>query len=341
MKRRLLAFVVALSMLTLLSPSISQTAPAPVVADFYKDKIVTIVCTAAPGSVNDFYSRLAAEYLADVTGAKIAVKNETAAGGLVARNSFFQTTKPDGLTLLQESTGRLWPGWLTGAEEGVKYDIGKFEYLPGIKGGPFQLAVYPKGPYGTIELLKKGKNLKVPSSNATSILSLAAIAVAEALSLDAGLVVGIPNDPAYLSLQQGEAHFMVRNYDNFIGYQNKGVVKPLAQLGEKRDPLSPDVPTIYEVATLSEPQKRLIRVISPEARIFMLPPGTPKDRVKFWDDAIMRILNDAALQKKVAGFTQVWFGAYSSAEGKKELANLIAHRDDFKLFEPLVKKYVK
>jgi tripartite-type tricarboxylate transporter receptor subunit TctC len=343
MKRRFMVFVVALSMVILLSPCTPQAASPTESskADFYKDKIVTIVCTAAPGTVNDFYSRLAADYLSKLTGAKIAVENKTAAGGLVARNNFFKVDKPDGLTIMQESTGRLWPGWLTGAEEGVNYDIAKFEYMSGIKGGPFSLGINPKGSYGTIELLKKGKNLRVPSSNATSILSLAAIGVAEALSLDAKLVVGIGNDPAYLSLQQGEAQFMVRNYDNMIGYIKQGVIKPLAQLSEKRDPLLPDVPTIYEVAKLSDTQKRLIAVISPEARIWMLPPGTPKDRVKFWDDALTKMLNDSDFQKKVAGFTGVWFGAYSASEANKELAHLMKERKDFELYKPLMTKYVQ
>jgi len=338
MKAKFLVFVAILALGIMSSPYVSQAASQ---ADFFKNRIVTIECTSPPGSVNDFYSRLLANYMSKMTGAKIAVENKTAAGGLVARNSFYRIAKPDGLTILQESTGRLWPGYLTGAEKGVEYDISKFEYLPGIKGGPFLLAVSPKGRYGTIELLKNGKNLKVPSSNSTSILTLAAIGVAETMSLDAAVVTGLSNDDAYLSLQQGEAHFMVRNYDNMIGFQHKGVVIPLMQLAEKRDPLCADVPTIYEIMSLSEQQKRLIRVISPEARIWMLPPGTPQDIVQFWDDAIMQVLNNNDFQKQVAGFTGVWFGAYISSEGKKELASLMANQDDFKLYDPLVKKYVR
>ena len=109
------------------------------------------------------------------------------------------------------------------AEKGIEYDSSKFEYLSGIKGGPYLLGVAPKGPYGTIELLKKGKNLKVPTSTPTSILSIAAMGASESLSLDAKLVVGIASNAAYLALQQGEAHFMVRSFD-FIQYEKQGAL---------------------------------------------------------------------------------------------------------------------
>jgi tripartite-type tricarboxylate transporter receptor subunit TctC len=342
MSKRLLSILVFSLFLGSLvpTPAASAASSASTTADFYKGKIVTIVVTAPPGSTNDIFARLSTDYLSKLTGAKIAVENKTAAGGMVAQNEFFQIVKPDGLTLLCEATGRLWPGWLMG-EKGINYDITKFEYLSGLKGGPYLLGVSPKGPYGTVELLKKGKDLKVPTSTPGSILSLAAEAVSEALSLDAKLVIGVASDSAYLALQQGEAHFMVRSYDSAIKYQKQGSFKPLLQVEEQRDPLVPDLPTLGEVTKLSDYHKKLVNVLFDEAKIFVAPPGTPKDRVKFWDDSITKMLKDSDFQNKIKDNFGAWFGAYSAADSQMKVAYLATHKDDIKLYTPLTTKYVK
>ena len=165
--------------------------------------------------------------------------------------------------------------------------------------------------------------------------------VSETLSLDAKIVIGITSDAAYLAIQQGEAHFMVRNYDSMMRALQQGQMKPLLQLGDQRDPLVPDLPTLGELTPLSDYQKKLVGVLFPEAKIFLLPPGTPKDRVQFLDDCIKKMLNSPDFQKKAKENFGVWLGAYPSAESKKKIEYLSAHKDDIKLYTPLITKYVK
>jgi tripartite-type tricarboxylate transporter receptor subunit TctC len=321
--------------------SSSEAAPSnSAVKDFYKDKIVTILVTSPAGSTNDIYARLAAPYLQELTGAKIAVENKTAGGGLVAQNDFFKVTKPDGLTIMLEATGRLWPGYLM-QEKGIEYDITKFEYMAGIKGGPYILGVSPKGQYNSLDLLKKGKSLKVPTSTSTSVISLAAMGVSEALNLDAKLVIGVTSDAAYLTIQQGEGQFMVRSFDSTIRYEQQGIIKPLAQLGDKRDPLCPDLPTIGEVTTLNDNQKKLMGVLFPEAKVFLAPPGTPKDRVQYWDDAITKMTSNPEFQNKMKDQFGIWFGSYPAKDTVDQITYLSKNIDDFKLYSPLIKKYVQ
>ena len=121
----------------------------------------------------------------------------------------------------------------------------------------------------------------------------------------------------------------------------QGQIKPLLQLGDERDPLVPDLPTLGEVTKLSDYQKKLVDVLFPEAKIFLLPPGTPKDRVQFLDDSIKKMLNSADFQKKAKETFGVWLGAYPAAESKKNIEYLSAHKDDIKLYTPLITKYVK
>ncbi|HOG47231.1 MAG TPA: tripartite tricarboxylate transporter substrate-binding protein [Anaerolineae bacterium] len=321
-------------------PATTAEPATSAAAAFYKDQILTILVTSPAGSTNDIYARLIAPYLEELTGVKIVVENKTAGGGLVAQNDFYRIAKPDGLTVMFEATGRLWPGYLM-QQKGIEYDITKFQYMAGIKGGPYVLGVSPTGQYTTVDLLKNGKNLKVPTSTATSIISLAAMGATEALKLDAKLVIGVASDAAYLALQQGEGHFMVRAFDSVIRYEAQGQFKPLAQLGEKRDSLAPDVPTIGELTTLTADQKNLLGVLFPEAKVFMAPPGTPQDRVQFLDESITKILDNTEFQNKMKDQFGIWFGAYTAKESQDQISYLSNNMDEFKLYSSLIEKYVQ
>jgi len=64
------------------------------------------------------------------------VENQTSASGLVARNNFYNTAKPDGLNLLLEPTGSIMGDWAM-SSSGVNYDITKLQYLGGLNGVPW------------------------------------------------------------------------------------------------------------------------------------------------------------------------------------------------------------
>jgi tripartite-type tricarboxylate transporter receptor subunit TctC len=306
---------------------------------FYKDKVLTIVVSNKAGAQNDVYARIMAPYLQELTGARVAIENKDSGGGLVAQNEEYRTVKPDGLTLLFDATGKMWANGFM-KEKGIEYDINKFEYMSGIRGGSYLLAVAPKGQYTTVDALKKGKGLRVPTSTPTSILSLAAMGVSEVLGLDSKLVLGVGADPALLALQQGEAHFMVRPFDFMAKYQQQGQVKGLVQLGDKRDPLLPDLPTLGEVTTLNDSQKKLMSVLFPEAKLFMAPPGTPKDRVQYMDECITKVLNNPEVQGKIKDQASQWFGIYPASEVPTQLSTLSKNADIFTQYSDLIKKYV-
>jgi tripartite-type tricarboxylate transporter receptor subunit TctC len=226
-------------------------------------------------------------------------------------------------------------------EKGIEYDISKFQYMSGVKGGPYILGVSPKGQYNTLDLLRKGKGLKIPTSTPTSIITLAAMGATEALKLDAQVITGFTSDAAYLAIQQNEAHFMVRPFDAMTRQQQQGIFKGVVQLGDQRDPLAPDVPTIAESTTLSADQKKLLDVLFPEAKLFIASPDTPKDRVQFWEECITKMLNNPDYQNKMKAQFGTWFGAYPAPEVQKQITYLSGHKDDLKLYTPLIKKYVQ
>ena len=152
--------VLMLMMTVLGGQAIAATSSGQSAADFYKGKAIKIVLPSNPGGTLDTITRLLTNYLPEVTGANWAVINQPAGNGFVAANSFFSDTKPDGLTLLGNSAGKLWPPYLMD-EPIVKYDISKYEYIGGVRGGPTTIGVNANGAYTTVKALKAGKGNQI------------------------------------------------------------------------------------------------------------------------------------------------------------------------------------
>src|ERR687897_3297968 len=70
-------------------------------APFYQGKTITIVVGTKAGDAYDLYPRLLAEFMPKhIPGnPNIIVQNVAGAAGLIGTNQFYNTAKPDGLTL--------------------------------------------------------------------------------------------------------------------------------------------------------------------------------------------------------------------------------------------------
>lgn len=173
-----------------------STASAAEAADFYKGKTIKMLVGFAPGNNVDLGTRIIAPYLAKLTNATVIVQNVDGGGGLVARNSMYQTMKPDGLTIMMDPSGALWPSWVL-EQEGVAYDITKFEYLGGLDGAMMCLTVAPNGPYQTIDALRKStKPIKFAVSGVASLPCIAILNTIDAMGLNAIVGTGYKNSTA-------------------------------------------------------------------------------------------------------------------------------------------------
>ena len=200
MKRWSLVILVGFSLVILLSPCPGQTAGStatakPAVstsaaADFYKGKVLTIVVPKKPGNSGDLLGRLSVEYLKEIMGVNVQVLNKPEASGIAARNYVANSVKPDGLTLLTDPTGALWPNWILDTP-GVQYDITKFLYIGGMPESAPALCVNYDGPYSSLaDLQKAPKQIKFSQTTAGSMQTLAAMAACEVLRINAKMVLG-------------------------------------------------------------------------------------------------------------------------------------------------------
>ena len=104
-------------------------ASAQSVAEFYKDKTVTIISSSAPGGGYDTLSRIIANHLGrHLPGSPgVVVKNMAGAGGIVATNHLFSVAAKDGTIIggVQNNT----PFEPLFGAKGPTYDALKFNWL--------------------------------------------------------------------------------------------------------------------------------------------------------------------------------------------------------------------
>jgi tripartite-type tricarboxylate transporter receptor subunit TctC len=319
------------------------SASAAETADFYKGKTIKIIVGFAPGNNLDVGARIMANYLAKQTNSVVIVQNEDGGAGLVARNSMYQTVKPDGLTIMYDPSGALWPSWVL-EQEGVAYDISKFEYLGGLEGTMMAFAVSPKGQYQTIDALRKStRQIKFAISGVASLPCVALLNTIDALGLNAMVGAGYKGSTAATTAMfQGEVDGTSGNMETAYRYQKQGQSKILLYQWYERDKHFSDIPSLNEFIKIPEKSMNLMKSMPSNARIVFAPPNTPKDRVQYLKNNLATIFANKNFQAEIVKVAEYWFGTLTGEEIQKLALQAAKEKSDsIVYYKSLVAKYVK
>jgi tripartite-type tricarboxylate transporter receptor subunit TctC len=318
-------------------------ASASSLKSFYDGKLLKITVPIRAGATSDITARVIAKYLTKNLGVKVAVENQTAASGLVARNSFYGTAKADGLELLIEPTGSLMGDWAMGSP-GVNYDIAKLQYLGGLKRGPMVITAAPKGPYKTIQDMMQSKTeLKFASQAPGSLITLSNMAAVEILGLNAKIITGFSGaTERALAVTRGEVAGAVFNMEFSAIQAKEGQLNILVQIREDRDSNYKDTPSLGDIVKLTDYHQAILAGVIPDNTIVAVPPATPADKVQFLRDALAAIFADKEFQAELAKVLPPWLGSISGNEVTNIAGNIAKHKSNIvKAFADLNKKYVK
>ena len=266
---------------------------------FYNGKTIKVVVGFTSGGFYDRWSRLLARYVPKYLPGQpeMVVQNMPGAGSLIAANHMYSVAKPDGLTLGMLSYG-MYLDQLVGRKE-VQYDVRKFGWIGSPEKSNVLMYMRSDSPYKSLEDVRKASTPpKCGSTGTAGTDYILARLLEDTLGLKIDTVLGYPGGSEIdLAVEKGEvqcrgltaAPFFGR--EPFISWRKRNFVNVLVYGGQRRDPRIPDTPTIYEIfekEKTPEESRRVADVIlrgGDFGRPWVMPPGTPKERVKILRDA--------------------------------------------------------
>jgi tripartite-type tricarboxylate transporter receptor subunit TctC len=268
---------------------------------FFKNKTIRIVVPFAAGGGYDIYSRVIGRHMGKhIPGNPVfVVENMTGAGGLIGINHVYRVAKPDGLTL-GTPIGTMFVDQLIG-RPGIEFDGRKFEYI----GAPAQdtqlLAVHKRTGIKTIEQwLGHPTPVKFGSTGPGSANEDIPKIAKAALNLPLQVISGYKGSAVIrLAFNGGEVDGVANAWESFVStwaqeLQNGDVVILLQASGKRHTEL-PNVPLVIDYAKTDIGRKLVQAVINnfgATARPYVLPPGTPKDRVELLRQAFAATMKD-------------------------------------------------
>lgn len=318
-------------------------AKQQVAAEFFKGKTITISVTGGPGGGIDLYTRLAVDYLAAETGAKIGVVNESSGGGLVLLNKLFNSTETDGLTLLGAPLGVIFSNYSFDTE-GVSYDITKYQYIGAALGGKTGIQVDPKGLYTSIPLIQKAtKQLRCSTRSAGTILVASQYAANEILGLNVIVIPGYKQtQDKNLAVLKGEAEMTHNPMQNAMIYEKEGQMKTVLNISAERSKFFPDVPALGDYKKLTDADKLLLTPLHDDGYMLAAPPNIDKDKLEFLRKALVKVYENKDFQAAAVKAAGMWAGYMTGEELKKLASDLVAGKPKFQsVYKQLEDKYLK
>jgi tripartite-type tricarboxylate transporter receptor subunit TctC len=276
-------------------------------APFYKGKQITMLIASGAGGGYDAYARTLARYLPKYIPGNptIVPKNVPGAGGLIAANTLYNTTAPDGFTFAALTNGVAMDPLF--GETAGRFDAQKFNWL-GSMGKLENICVTWKGsPITRIEQART-REVAVSASGATGNSAIMPKIINQFLGTKFKVIGGYTEGSGVtLALERGEVDGVCG-----LSYSTLKTMRPdwfrdkkvniILQIGLEKLKDLPNVPSALDL--VSDPDSRkvleLILIRQEMGRPFAMPPGVPADRVTIMRNAFNAALKDPGFLAEAA-----------------------------------------
>ncbi|HET8563815.1 MAG TPA: hypothetical protein VFM35_08100 [Candidatus Binatia bacterium] len=299
--------IVSLVVLLMVSMFLASVAVAQ--APFYQDKTISMVAATDPGGTADLRIRTVVSFLRKhIPGnPTIVVEYMPGGGGRKAANHVYRTSRPDGLTI-GAMLSSLVPAAVVG-ESGVLYDIDKFIYLgTPYSGHPHVFLSRKDAGAGSVEKLRSTPGLRLGAQSVGHTIYYTGRMFVYLIGLrEPRFVIGCSGPELDAAFLRGEVDVRSNHSDNPLrqGWLEKGLADVHAIIevpkGQKHPhPRYGEVPDLDSFAR-SDKERKLVamhRTFQLAGAPFVLPPGTPKDRVEILQEAMRRTFKDPEFHKE-------------------------------------------
>ncbi len=268
---------------------------------FYKGKNVRIIVGAAAGGGYDTYSRTIARHMGKhVPGnPTFVVDNMPGAGFLISANHIYKVAKPDGLTIGHFIGGLFLQQFL--GKPGVEFESVKFGFVGAPGQDNYVMGISKSlGITSAEQWLSSKTVVKLGGVGAGSATDDIPKILKEAIGLPMQLVSGYSGTATVkLAFNSGEVQGVCNSWESFKAtWKNElesGNLIIVMQHVPKPHPDLAKAPIDISFAKTDEGKKlirAIVHTVGPTARPYVVPPGTPKDRVEILRKAFMDTMKD-------------------------------------------------
>lgn len=311
-------------------------------SSFYQGKVLRIVVGTAPGGGFDTYARAIARHWGKyIPGSpQIIIENQPGANTLIAAKNVFRA-KPDGLTV-GNFLSDIALGQLVG-QPGVDFDFRRFEWIGVPVKDNIVCALTKASGITSIEKWKASENpVKLGGTGRMSIIDNTVLILKEVIGLPVHLVSGYTGTaPIRLAAQSGELAGSCWQWESIKATWRAGLqagdVNIVLQLTPEPLRELPKVPLALSLIRSDEARKLITAAVQTTpliTRLYAVPPGTPKERVKMLQKTFMDTMKDPDFLAE-AKKSNLDIDPTSGEEAEKAIARL------FQLEAPLVAKMKK
>ena len=268
---------------------------------FYKGKTIRIIVGLSAGGGYDTYSRLIARHMGrQIPGnPNFIVENMSGAASRIAANHIYKVAKPDGL-IIGHFLGTLFTQQLL-EKPGIEFDAGKFDYIGVPAQDHYTLGLSRATGITSAEQLMASKTpVKIGGVGVGSPTDDIPRILVATIGLPVQLVAGYKGTADIkLAFNSGEVQGVFNSWESFKATWRRereaGEVNLILQASGKSHPEISQIPLAISFAKTDEARKLIQAAIHPTpatARPYVLPPGTPKERVLLVRKAFMDTMKD-------------------------------------------------
>jgi tripartite-type tricarboxylate transporter receptor subunit TctC len=292
---------------------------APVAADIYPSRVVTIVVPYPAGGSVDGVARIIAQKLTEALGQAFIVENRAGGVGGIVGASYVARANPDGYTLMLTASIHVVTPFL---RKTMPYDVVEdFTPITLVAAGPLLVSTTPNVPANTLgeffDLVRKDPG---KYTFATSSFGSAGHLAIELLKRDAGLntlvVAYKGGGPALTDLMSGTVQLIADPMVSSLPLAKAGNIKALAVTSLKRIAIAPEIPTVAESGMKALDFASWYGIWAPK--------GLPKDLVMKIQSEVSRIAQRPDVKEQFAllgfepiGSTADYFAKYIREEMMK------------------------
>lgn len=296
------------------SAAIAATLPAAAdpVADFYKGKQLQIVVRTTVGGGYDTLSRLIGRHIfRHVPGQpQVVVVNMPGGGGLQAANYMGNRAPADGTVISIIGQG-IPIDQALGLNKSLQADMRKLEWIANMGGSNQVFAVWHTSPTKTLADAQRRETLVGTAGTGSISVQLPSI-YNNVLGTKLKLVIGYPGGVEIdLAMERGEVEGRGTNpWADYVAAAPRLVkgklINIIIQVGHKREPDLPNVPTLLEEA--KGPENRAIAEFMTNAvavgRPLATAPNVPADRLAALRKAVRSMIDDPEFKSDAEKMSQ-------------------------------------